>query len=100
MRNPALDSVLRRRQCLPKNLTTKYLGTADIAAVTAEDILLDALESQERDQIVEDRMHLVLRAGPAAVDRHAGAADEGGIATGQEQRNLGDINGFTKTLCC
>ena len=63
MRYAIFDGVLCRRQGLAKYLATEYLRTTDITAVTTKDIQLDALELQQADQVVEDRVHVSLRYG-------------------------------------
>jgi hypothetical protein len=47
MGDPALDRMLRGRQGLSEYLATKDLGAADVAAVSAKNILLDPLEFQQ-----------------------------------------------------
>ena len=43
MRNTTVDRVLGRRQRLADYLPAKYLRATDITAITAENIVLDAL---------------------------------------------------------
>ena len=52
-----LDRMLRRRQCLAEHLPAEHLGAPDVAAVAAEDVVLDPLQLEQRDQVVENRMH-------------------------------------------
>ncbi len=58
VRDPILDGVLRGRQRLSQHLPTENLGTADIPTVTAKYVVFDALELQQRYQVLEDGMHL------------------------------------------
>ena len=57
MRGPPVDRVVRRRQRLPENLTTENLRAADVAALAAEDVLLDPLELEQMQEVGEDRVH-------------------------------------------
>ena len=57
VRYAVFDRVLRGREGLPEHLSAEYLGASDVAAVAAEDIVFDALELQERDQVCENGMH-------------------------------------------
>lgn len=55
---PILDRVMCRGKRLAQYLAAEYLCAADIAALAAEEVILDTLEFEELDQIAEDRMHL------------------------------------------
>ena len=77
---------------LPEYLAAKYLCTADIAAVSAEDIVFDTLEFQKRDQVIENRVHARLGACATAIDRNSRATDECSVVAGQEQCHLGNID--------
>ena len=57
MCNATFNRILGGRQCLTKDLTAKHLGSTDIAAVTAKNIVLDALQAKQTDQIFQYRMH-------------------------------------------
>jgi hypothetical protein len=57
MRNAAVDRVMRGGQRLPDDLSAENLRTADVAALAAKNIIFDALESQQLQQIVENRAH-------------------------------------------
>ena len=57
MRAPTLDRVVGCRKRLPKHLPTENLCTTDIAALPAVEVVLDALELQELDQITQNSVH-------------------------------------------
>ncbi len=57
VRHPAFDRVLGRRQRLPQHLATKHLGAADVATVATENVVLNTLEREQRDEVFEHRMH-------------------------------------------
>jgi hypothetical protein len=80
MRAPAIDRVMSCRKRLAEHLSTEYLCTTDIAALPTEEIVLDALEFQELDQVTENRVHgverLLLRNRFTAIDNDARAANE------------------------
>ena len=42
---------------LAQHLPAKHLRTADIPALTAENVLLYALQAKQRNQVIENRMH-------------------------------------------
>ena len=76
MRAPTLDCVVGCRKRLPKHLSTKNLCTADIAALSAEEVVLDALELQELDQITQNRVHRLRNGRFTAIDDDTCATDE------------------------
>jgi hypothetical protein len=94
VRDPSLDGVLGGGQSLAQHLATEYLRTAYVAAVAAEDVVLYALQPEERDQVFEYRVHrkavmpargvAPLVVDPAAVDRYAGPAHEYGVVAGEK----------------
>ena len=106
MCNPVLDRVLRGRQCLAQHLPPENLRAADVPAVTAENIVLDALQPEERDQVFQYRVHCAavmparspsaLAVDAAAVDGYAGPAHENGVVAGEEQHHLGDVDRLTQ----
>ncbi len=55
--NAVIHGMLRSRQRLTHHLTAENLWAADITAVAAENIVLDALELQQRNQVFEGRIH-------------------------------------------
>jgi hypothetical protein len=65
--DPVLDGALCGGQCLAQHLPPEHLRAPDVAAVAAEDVVLDAFESEERDQILEYRVHR--KGGMPAQDR-------------------------------
>ena len=73
---PTFDSVVGCRKRLAKHLSAKNLCTADIAALSAVDVVLDALELQELDQITQNRMHRLRNGRFTAIDDNARATDE------------------------
>ena len=83
MGDTSLDRMLCRRQCLAENLPTEHLRTANVATISTEDVVLDALEIEQGNQVVENRVHGVL-ANATAVYKQAGTANECRIITGQE----------------
>jgi len=99
MCNTAFHSVLCRRQCLSENLTTKYLRTADVAAVTAKNILFDSLELEKRYEVLQYRMHGDRLAGAAAIDEQTGAIHKGSVIAGKKQGNFRDIDRLTEPPC-
>jgi hypothetical protein len=58
VRHPTLYRVLCRGQRLANYLATKNLRAADVTAVAAEDVLFDAFEFEERNQVFEHRVHI------------------------------------------
>ena len=61
MRAAILDRMLRRRQCLPEHLAAENLRATDVRAVAAKDIVFNPLELEQRDQILENRVHAPIR---------------------------------------
>ncbi len=57
MSGSTFDGELRRRQSLPENLATEDLRAADVAAVTAEYVVFNALERELPNQVFEDGTH-------------------------------------------
>ena len=51
------DRRARRHQRLPEHLTAEHLGAADVAALAAEQIELQALERHHLDQVLEKLVH-------------------------------------------
>ena len=54
---PFLHGVLSCGERLSEYLATEDLGTADIATVTAEYVVLDPLQPEQSDQVIEYRVH-------------------------------------------
>ena len=73
---PTLDRVVGCRKRLAKHLSAENLCAADIAALSAEEVVLDALELQELDQISQNRMHGLGNGGFTAIDDNSRATDE------------------------
>jgi len=99
MCDASFDSVLCRRQCLSENLATKYLRTADVAAVTAKNIVFDSLELEKRYEILQYRMHDDRLPGAAAIDEQTSAIHEGRVIAGKKQGNFRDIDRLTEPPC-
>ena len=57
MRYPALYRALSGRQGLAQHLPAEHLWAADIAALAAENVLLDTLQAEQRNQVIENRVH-------------------------------------------
>ena len=55
------DCIACSRQCLTKHLPAKHLRRADVAAFATKDIVFDALEFEQVEQVGEDRIHRSLR---------------------------------------
>jgi hypothetical protein len=55
------DRRARRAQGLTEHLSPEHTRTADIAAFAAKDVLLDALEIEQVQEIGKDRMHRLNR---------------------------------------
>jgi len=47
----------RRHQGLPQNLPAEYLRAADVPALAAKQVHLEALERHHLDQIIEQLIH-------------------------------------------
>ena len=73
-----IDRARSGDECLSKHLSAEYLCTADIAALSTVEIVLDALEFQELDQVTENRVHArELGSGRfTAIDNDARATNE------------------------
>ena len=57
VRVASLDGGRRRHQRLPQHLAAENLGTPDVAALSAEKIILEPLERHDFDQILEQPVH-------------------------------------------
>ncbi len=57
MRDPARDRMLCGGQCLPEHLAAENLSAADITAVATEYVFLDTLQSEQRNQVIENGVH-------------------------------------------
>jgi len=51
-RAPVFHGLLRGRQSLAKHLTTEHVAGADIPALPTEQVALDPLQLEQRDQFV------------------------------------------------
>lgn len=90
---------------MSKYLAAEYLGATDIAALTAKNIVFYALELEESNKIVKNRVHLEWSGrvpdsafGTTAVDDDAGTANKSCIITGEKQHDFGDIDRLAETL--
>ena len=57
MGDAPVHGVLCGGQRLAQHLSTEHLGAPDVPAVAAEDVVLDAIQLQKRDQVFEDGVH-------------------------------------------
>jgi len=56
-----IDRALRRRQGLAQNLAAEHIACADVAALAAEQVFLEALQLQQFDKFADDGIgHWVL----------------------------------------
>jgi hypothetical protein len=53
MHAPPLDRAGRSHQPLAQHLATEHLRRADVPALAAEEVLLEALEVEQRDQVLQ-----------------------------------------------
>jgi hypothetical protein len=52
-----IDGGARRDQRLPEHLAAEHLRAADVAALAAEQVELDALELEQAQQVIEQVIH-------------------------------------------
>lgn len=97
MSDPPVDGVLRSRQSLTNHLSAEYLWAANVATITAKNIVLDALKVEETCQVLKYRMH-VLFADIAAVHHNTRAAYKRGVVTGEKQRDFRNIDRLAQAL--
>ena len=57
-----IDGGARRHERLPEHLAAEHLRAADVAALAAEQVELDALELEQPQQVGEQRLFIVGRA--------------------------------------
>lgn len=98
VRGPPLYGPLRGRQRLTEYLPAEHLRTANIATVAAKNIVFDLLQLEESYEVVQNRVHRMSGTAATAVNGDSGSANEYGIVTGEEENNLGDVDGFPKTF--
>ena len=57
MHEPIVHRGTGRHQRLPEHLATEHLWTADVAALAAKQVVLEALELEQADQVREQPVH-------------------------------------------
>jgi hypothetical protein len=57
VRHATVDGVMRRGKCLAENLSAEDLCAADVATFSAEDVVFDALQAQQPQEILENGVH-------------------------------------------
>ena len=57
MHDPVVNGMLRGGQRLAQYLATKHLRTTNIATFAAKNIVFDTLQLEQRNQVIENRMH-------------------------------------------